>query len=212
MRALLALLPSCVLLAGAFVGCSGGLSSTPGDTTSDAASADTSTATDATADARIDGAGLDAATDATASGIWPADAESVVADSPGGGFTPTPPPGSACAYGAEHYTVDIKTSAFTFARCAAGTTPSDPLQLLTGNRTLTPAQLATVDAAMKQLTPPKDPKACGADKGVYTVTVKTPRDELTYYDSFYVCNGGGKLYVDNIDGVFAALTALAPLK
>ena len=157
-----------------------------------------------------DAGGSDAAADAAIDPIWPADAEKLVADSPGGGFVPMPPAGSECNYGAQRYTVEIATKAFTFQRCTAGATATDPLKLDKGGRTLTAGELATVDAAMKKLTPPKDPMACGADKGVYTVTVTSPRGEATFYDSFYVCQGGGKVYVDNIDGVFEAFRLLAP--
>ena len=208
MRAFLALLPCCALVAAVFVGCSGGVASTPGDgdgggpgTGSDAGP-DVLPGTDAGPDVTIADASIDS--------IWPADVQKLVADSPGGGFVPNPPAGSECNYGAQRYTVEITTKAFTFQRCAAGATATDPLKLEKGGRTLTAAELATVDAAMKNLTPPKDPNACGADKGVYTVTVTSPRGDATFYDSFYVCQGGGKSYVDNIDGVFAAFHMLAP--
>jgi len=156
-------------------------------------------------------AGADAIADASVvDPIWPADAEKLVADSPGGGFVPMAPAGSECTYGAQRYTVEIATRAFSFQQCTSGATATDPLELVKGGRTLTSAELATVDAAMRALTPPRDPNACGADKGVYTVTVTSPRGDATFYDSFYVCQGGGKSYVDNIDGVFGALRMLAP--
>ena len=208
MRAFLALLPCCALLAAAFLGCSGGLATTP--SSSDGGDAGGSDAGQDALPPGADAAGADAAADAAIDPIWPADAEKLVADSPGGGFVPTPPAGSECTYGAQRYTVEIATRAFTFQRCTAGATATDPLKLDKGGRTLTAGELATVDAAMKKLTPPKDPMACGADKGVYTVTVTSPRGEATFYDSFYVCQGGGKVYVDNIDGVFEAFRLLAP--
>jgi len=190
------------------VGCSGGIASTstPGDG-SDAGGSGSDAGPDALPGTD---AGPDATADASVDPIWPADAQKLVADSPGGGFTPMPPAGSECTYGAQRYTVEIATRAFTFQRCTAGATSTDPLKLVKGGRTLTAAELATVDAAMKNLTPPKDPNACGADKGVYTVTVTSPRGDATFYDSFYVCQGGGKVYVDNIDGVFQAFNMLAP--
>jgi len=211
MRPFLALLPcgACgALLTAVLVGCSGGIASTsaPGDgdaggTASDAA-LDAVPGTDAGADAIADASVVDP--------IWPADAEKLVADSPGGGFVPMAPAGSECTYGAQRYTVEIATRAFSFQQCTSGATATDPLELVKGGRTLTSAELATVDAAMRALTPPRDPNACGADKGVYTVTVTSPRGDATFYDSFYVCQGGGKSYVDNIDGVFGALRMLAP--
>jgi hypothetical protein len=208
MRAILVVLPCCALLAAAFLGCSGGLATTSSSSDGGDAGGGGDAGEDATPPA--DG-GTDAvATDAAVDPIWPADAEKLVADSPGGGFVPMPPAGSECNYGAQRYTVEIATRAFAFQRCAAGATATDPLKLVKGGRILTTGELATVDAAMKNLTPPKDPNACGADKGVYTVTVTSPRGDATFYDSFYVCQGGGKVYVDNIDGVFEAFRLLAP--
>lgn len=206
MRAFLALLPCCALLAAAFLGCSGGLA-TPSSSSDGGDAGGSDAGEDALPGAD---AGADATADAAIDTIWPADAEKLVADSPGGGFVPMPPAGSECNYGAQRYTVEIATRAFTFQRCTAGATATDPLKLDKGGRTLTAGELATVDAAMKKLTPPKDPMACGADKGVYTVTVTSPRGDATFYDSFYVCQGGGKVYVDNIDGVFEAFRLLAP--
>jgi hypothetical protein len=189
MRSPLLALPCSLLLVGAFLGCSGGVAGAPGDTT--------------------DGGGNDGDGGAI---IWPSDAKSLAADSPGGGFTPTPPAGSTCAFGEQHYKVDLETRAFSSERCTPGAAQGDPLQIEKISRTLTPAELATVDTAMRQLTPPKNLENCGADKGVYTVTVSTPRGDTTYYDSIYACQGGGKTYVDQIDGVFEAFGKLAPAK
>ncbi len=212
MRALLGLVPCFALFTALVVGCSGAVTDTPSSTivdgggggpVGDGGGGDSSP--------QADGGGPVGTDAGTTDPIWPTDAQKLVADSPGGGFTPMPPAGSACTYGAQKYTVEIATKAFTFQRCTAGATATDPLVLATGGRTLTAAELATVDTAMKHLTPPKDPTACGADKGVYTVAVTSPRGEATFYDSFYVCTGGGKTYVDNIDGVFEAFRLLAPM-
>jgi hypothetical protein len=221
MRALFALVPSCALscalLAGAFLGC-GGLVSTPGDSSADPGSTASPDASPPPHPTTGD-AGRDASTDATTTAdadvgnpIWPSNAQALIADSPGGGFTPTPPPGSSCAYGKQRYTLQVATGAFSFERCVPGATFSDPLTLVTGARTLTPAEIATIDAAMNALTPPKDVSTCGADKPTYKVTVTTPVSATNYFDSFYACTGGGKLYVDNIDGVFSAFDALVPVK
>jgi hypothetical protein len=204
-----ALAVSPLALAAPLAGCSGGLASTspadggPGDQTLDAAPGSDGGP----------GGGGDASTDAGIDdAIWPADAQKLAADSPGGGFTPQPPPGSECTYGEVHYTLDLATRAFTWSRCVPGADNGDPLTLFQGARTITEEELATIDTAMKGLTPPKDETACGADKGVYTVTVTTPRGATTYYDSFYVCQGGGKLYVDHIDDVFSAFGAIKTAK
>jgi hypothetical protein len=219
MRLLLGLISgssSLALVTAAFVvGCSGAVADAPGGTGPGADAGGTGTGADGgtvgDAGPHADGGGPIGTDAGTFDPIWPSDAQKLVADSPGGGFTPMPPAGSACAYGAQKYAVQIATKAFTFQRCTEGATPTDPLVLATGSRTLTAAELATVDAAMKALTPPKDAKACGADKGVYTVAVTSPRGEATFYDSFYACSGGGKTYVDNIDGVFEAFRLLAPM-
>ena len=198
------------------VGCSGAVAGAPnGGSGTDAGGTGTGadgggTTVDAAPPPQGDGGGPVATDAGTVDPIWPADAQKLVADSPGGGFTPMPPAGSACAYGAQKYSVDIATKAFTFERCTPGANNTDPLVLVKGGRTLTAGEYATVDAAMKKLTPPKNPALCGADKGVYTVTVTSPRGDATFYDSFYACNGGGKTYVDNIDGVFEAFGLLTP--
>lgn len=159
-----------------------------------------------------DGGGTDAATDAGSDdGIWPASATNLAADTPGGGFAPSPPPGSACATGEAHYTLDRKTHVMTSDRCAPGATSTDPYQRIKNTRTLDATQEATIDKAMNGLVVSHS-TACGADKPDYYVTVTTPKGATSYYDSFYICNGGGKIYVDNIDDVFAAFQALAPIK
>jgi hypothetical protein len=210
----LALAISPFALALALAGCSGGIASTapvdggPGGEAADATPG-------SGGGGGTGGGGSDASTDAGVDdAIWPADAQKITADSPGGGFTPQPPPGSECTYGQVHYTLDLATRAFTWSRCVPPAAAGDvgPLRLIDGARTLSEDEVASIDAAMKKLTPPKDPTACGADKGVYTVTVTTPRGATTYYDSFYVCQGGGKLYVDNIDDVFSAFGAIKTAK
>lgn len=210
----LAVPASLLLLVGAFVGCSGAIAGTPSDSSSNDGSPTTDagpTSNDAaTTDATVD-SGRDAGRPPVIE-IWPPDAQEVVADSPGGGFTPPPPPGSTCKYGAEHFTLKLDSSMMTYERCASGGTPTAPLQLIKGTRKLTPAEVATIDAAMKQLVPAGPNTSCGADKGLYTVDVTTPRGTTTYHDSFYACQGGGKQYVNNIDGVFSAFRQLVPLK
>jgi hypothetical protein len=218
MRLLLGLISgssSLALVTAAFVvGCSGAVADAPGTGTgTDAGGTGTGADGGTGGDAAVhtDGGGPIGTDAGTFDPIWPSDAQKLVADSPGGGFTPMPPAGSACAYGAQKYAVDLATKAFTYERCTNGATATDPLVLAKGGRTITSVELGTIDAAMKGLTPPKDPKACGADKGVYTVIVTSPRGDATFYDSFYACNGGGKSYVDNIDGVFEAFRLLAPM-
>src|SRR5262249_113050 len=103
-----------------------------------------------------------------------------------------------------------KSHEMTFDICTNAGGPSGPLQNTKGTQKLDATEQGTIDAAMKALVVSKS-TACGADKGPYTVTVTTPRGTKTYYASFSICNGGGKTYVDNIDGVFSAFGKFTPV-
>ena len=140
--------------------------------------------------------------------IWPADRSQLVADSPGGGFTPPPPPGSTCSIGRQKYTLDIATRTLSWEQCDWA--PNDqPLHLETGSRVITVAELATVDAAMNDVTLATE-EICGADKPFLTIKVSSlSQGTKEYTDSFYSCMGDGRTFVDNIDGVFGALRDLA---
>jgi len=67
-----------------------------------------------------------------------------------------------------------------------------------------------VATAMRKVTVVGAGTTCGADKQLLTVTVITPKFAQEYTDSFYQCNGGGKIYVDHIDGAFTAVSGLVP--
>lgn len=142
------------------------------------------------------------------SAVWPADRTQLVAESPGGGFTPPPPAGSTCAVGAQKYSLDIATRKLSWEVCDL-VDWNTPMHLVTGSRTLTEAELATVDAAMNEVTAATH-DFCGADKPyLYLEVTSASQGTKKYLDSFYSCQGGSDTYVDNIDGVFSAFRDLA---
>ena len=144
--------------------------------------------------------------------IWdvtPADClQGIILEDHGGGFVPPPPAGSDCNLGAK-YTLTVASRDLQWERCVFAPN-NQPWKLDKGQRTITPAELASVAAAMKQVTVAGAGTTCGADKQTLTVTVLTPKYAQEYTDSFYQCNGGGKIYVDHIDGAFTAVEALVP--
>jgi len=134
--------------------------------------------------------------------VWPADAKTLVAQTSGGGFTPPPPPGSNCNIGAAKYSLDIATKKLAYSQCKF-VDWNTPLTTVSGNKTLTAAQVAKVDAAMDTVAITTE-TICGADKPLLTITVSSPsQGTKTFKDSFYSCDGNGP-YVDNIDEVFRA--------
>lgn len=140
--------------------------------------------------------------------ILPSDATKIAAYTAGGGFTPPAPPGSNCAWGMQDYSLDLKSRKLTWETCEFSDWKK-PLQLVTGSRTLTAAEADSVVAAGKALEIAKE-SICGADKPMMTVTIAAPSTGAkSYTDSFYSCMGAGHTYVDNIDGVFAAMSNLA---
>ena len=136
-----------------------------------------------------------------AADIWPKAATKLVAKV-SGGFMAPPPAGSTCANGAE-YTLDRAARKLTFKRCDFN--GSKPRHFTTGVVALSSAKLATIEAAMNALEVAGS-EACGADKPFETLTVSTPAGDKHYTDSFYACRGGGDVYVNNIGGVFGALS------
>lgn len=136
------------------------------------------------------------------SDIWPTDATTLVAQTRGGGFTPPPPPGSNCAMGAVKYSLDVATKTLSYETCKFVDWQT-PLTTEAGQKTLTAAEMASVNDAMNALTVTTQ-DICGADKPLLTVTVSSPsQGTKTFKDSFYACNGDGP-YVDHIGGVFGA--------
>ncbi len=134
--------------------------------------------------------------------VWPSDAKTLVAQTKGGGFTPQPPAGSTCAFGAQKYTLDVATKKVAWEVCEFKDW-STPLTTKSGTTTLNAANYASVIDAINEVTVSSSP-ICGADKPLLTISVtSTSQGTKTYKDSFYSCQGDGT-YVDNIDGVFSA--------
>ena len=135
--------------------------------------------------------------------IWSADATKLVAHNAGGGFVRPAPAGSTCGTGQSKYTLDVATSRLAWEECNWNDLGL-PLHMASGSTTLTPAAMKKVNAAMNAVTPAKG-DTCGADKSYLSLEVTSPAGAKTYNDSFYSCQGGGKVYVDNMDAVFGAL-------
>jgi hypothetical protein len=132
--------------------------------------------------------------------IWPSDATKLVAKQ-SGGFMPPPPAGSTCTNQHE-YSLTLATRKLSYSSCEFN--GNLPRHLKTGTVTLTSAQLAKVNAAMNAVEiATRD--ICGADKPFETLTVSSPAGDKKYVDSFYSCQGGENVYIDNIGGVFGAL-------
>lgn len=144
-----------------------------------------------------------------ATDIWPSDATRLVSKSSGGGFTPPPPPGSTCAIGRFSFDLDVATKTLAWESCKFVSWQT-PLTLETGTKKLSAADMASIEAALDNVTlAARD--ICGADKPALSMTVtSTSAGTKEYKDSFYACMKKGP-YVDNIDGVNAALRAAAGL-
>lgn len=139
--------------------------------------------------------------------IWPADKQQLVAESHGGGFTPPPPAGSTCTVGRAKLTLDIATRKLSWQQCNWQTN-GQPLHMESGSRVITVAELATVNAAMNEVTI-SDHDTCGADKPLMTLSVTSAsQGTKKYIDSFYACQGQGT-YIDGIGSPFHALRDLA---
>jgi hypothetical protein len=154
----------------------------------------------ATTDARTDGPS-DAGGD-----LFPADATKVVVTEKGG-FGPGPLDGSTCTPADVTFTLLLGTRDLSWKVCDfddAGT-----YAYRAGQRILSEAELGTVTTKLRALRVNTE-HACGADKPADQIVITTPSGSVTYDDSFYGCNkGDGKIYVDGIDDVLGALSALA---
>lgn len=139
-----------------------------------------------------------------AADIWPAEATKLVAKI-SGGFMAPPPPGSTCTAGVE-YTLDRAAKKLSWKRCDFN--GPLPRTFVSGNAMLSAARIAAIGTAMNSLEVATEDR-CGADKPFETLTVSTPAGDKHYTDSFYACNRGSDVYVDNIGVVFAALEAAA---
>jgi hypothetical protein len=193
----------------------GGATATVND---DAGAGDTAPHTEvdgATSDSGSDAGGIDATTDAGCAAPSTAPGSSIggscvqvmIAEDHGGGLRPPPPPGSDCEPSSAKYTYTVATASIAWSKCLGGTTASDPFKLKTGTSAVAAsdaAALQAVLAAVKVATP----SACGADKPLLTVTITTAGGTREYTDDFYACQGNGKVYVSDIDPLFAKLAEL----
>ncbi|GEM_PF-1652916 len=140
--------------------------------------------------------------------VWPADRTKLVAVSAGGGFTPPPPSGSTCAFGAGKYTVDFASGELSWEVCSFvdwGT----PMRTVTGSRTLSAHELELIDEAMRAVKVTSG-GACGADKPLLTIEVTSASEGTRkFFDDFYACMDPSRTYVSNIDVVFSVLHDLA---
>ena len=138
--------------------------------------------------------------------VWPSGVTKLVAKNAGGGFVRPGPTGSTCGRGMAIYTLELATKKLTSEVCE-GTTDTAPLHVVKATRTLTAAQLSTVDAAMRDVKISKD-DICGADKPFLTLAVTAAGATTVLADEFYSCRGGDTTYVSNIGGVFSAFRAI----
>jgi hypothetical protein len=139
-----------------------------------------------------------------ANAVWPSDRTNLVAETAGGGFTPPPPAGSQCAIGAQKYSLDLATKKLAYETCKF-VDWNTPLTKQSGNKTLTAAQMAKVDAAMQTIKISNN-DICGADKPFLSISVtSTSKGTQKFADEFYSCmDTPGQKYVDNIDAIFSA--------
>lgn len=137
--------------------------------------------------------------------LWPSTATKLVAKV-GGGFVRPGPEGSTCGRGMATYSLELATRKLTSEVCRV-TSDTAPLHLAKSTRTLTAAELSTVDAAMRNMRVSKQ-DICGADKPFATLAVTAGATTTTLTDEFYSCRGDETTYVTNIGGVFAAFRAI----
>jgi hypothetical protein len=134
--------------------------------------------------------------------IWSStESTRLVAIDDGGGFVPTPPPGSACKMGQAQYTFSAVAGQLEWKVCK---TTVSPYVFVSGIKTLTSAAAQSVKATAAQLKI-SSATTCGDDKSMRKVQITSSAGVTReYLDSFYACQGAG-LYVDNIDALFAQL-------
>lgn len=145
----------------------------------------------------------------TGSSIWNSSVQTLVVENHGGGFTPQPPPGSTCLVGAKKFTLTVATSALAWTRCVGdGKTAYTETS---GGRTLTAAEMKSLDPVLGELKVVKPDGACITDSPILTVTVTTPVATQEYVDSGSQCSTSSKplLTRDAIQGSLDKLNTLA---
>ena len=127
--------------------------------------------------------------------------------SDGGGFVPAPPAGSTCQFGAVRYTLGVAARSLAWTRCQ-GQAPT-PYSEVSGNRTLTDAELKDLSQTLGNLRVVGNQGACGADKPLLTIAVRTSVGSVTFADSFYACSIKDKPLLES-RAVDAAVVRPAP--
>jgi|GEM_PF-4505546 len=113
---------------------------------------------------------------------------------------PRPPDGSACS-GQERYVVDLMAGTIEWSSCLDSSL-SEAWTTTSGQRALTPDELADFVAALNDLTVSGDEGGCGGvDKPTRTIRLFGDDADLTYNDSFYRCRKPAP-HVDQIDSAF----------
>lgn len=140
----------------------------------------------------------------------PADATTLAAISPGGGFVPKPPDGSACKMSQQSYILNLSTSIMSWEQCEIP--PNDaPYVLRKGDRTLTTEQVQGIRSAILGLKVPQQPTKCATDGAPQRIEItSTQKGVATYYDASE-CGNPAPL-ADNVSQVFVAMSALVPAK
>lgn len=153
-------------------------------------------------------AGCASATPTTTTGdsVWSSCVTVLTADDEGGGFVPTPPPGSTCASGAAHYEYDVDAAAIHWSRCRQGATAKDPYTTVSGVYGVSASDAKAIASAAANVRV-SSLQSCGADKPLLTLSVTTPAGEQTYEDEFYACNTN-KVAVSNLDELLATFDKL----
>lgn len=141
--------------------------------------------------------------------VWTPSVLEIVAASDGGGFVPPAPAGSTCQFGAVRYTLGVAARSLAWTRCQ-GQAPT-PYSEVSGNKTLTDAELKDLSQTLGNLRVVGNQGACGADKPLLTIAVRTSGGSVTFADSFYACSIKDKPLLESraVDATFQKFSALA---
>jgi hypothetical protein len=145
--------------------------------------------------------------------VVPAGAESVAAINLGGGFVPAPPPGSACALGAQDYVLTFATKTLKFTVCNTPTPAGTPYTEETASKVLSDAEVARVKAAFEALAPVPPGSPCASDFQDERVEITSAGKSQVYYHQYSVCSNppSSKRVAasEGVDGVFNTMRAIA---
>lgn len=149
---------------------------------------------------------LDATDGAT---VVPGDTTKIVLTETGG-FTFSAPDGSTCQMVDIRYEITLPSRDLTWKVCETADGGFDgPQSFATGSRTLSEAEYAPIDQALKAVHRATK-TGCGADKPAVTMTVTNAAGSAVYDDDFYYCrDDDGKVYVSGLDNVMSKIAAVA---